>query len=84
MRWLAALVMWTFASEAGADDAQDLVAKGQELAKQGAWSQAITTFKQADAHQPRAETGSPIAVVYGGDECDGAACAETWVLARDP
>lgn len=27
--------MWMFASAAEADDAQDLVAKGQELAKQG-------------------------------------------------
>jgi hypothetical protein len=58
------LAVWTFASVAEADESQDLVAKGEELAKQGAWSQAITTFKQADAHQPRAENACFIGLAY--------------------
>jgi hypothetical protein len=49
---------------ARADDTTDLVAKGQELAKQGAWSQAITAFKQADAQQPRAQNACFIGLAY--------------------
>jgi hypothetical protein len=49
---------------ARADDTADLVAKGQELAKQGAWSQAITAFKQADAQQPRAQNACFIGLAY--------------------
>jgi hypothetical protein len=49
---------------ARADDTADLVAKGQQLAKQGAWSQAITAFKQADAQQPRAQNACFIGLAY--------------------
>lgn len=68
MRWSVALSVWMFASLAHADDAPsdnaDLVARGQELAKQGAWSQAITAFKQADATQPRAQNACFIGLAY--------------------
>src|SRR3569832_1879822 len=51
MRWSVVHTKKKNASLARADDAAsdnaDLVARGQELAKQGAWSQAITAFKQA-------------------------------------
>jgi uncharacterized protein HemY len=57
--------VWTFATTvARADDTADLVTKGQELAKQGAWSQAITAFKQADAQQPRAQNACFIGLAY--------------------
>jgi hypothetical protein len=49
---------------ARADDTADLVAKGQELAKQAEWSQAITAFKQADAQQPRAQNACFIGLAY--------------------
>ena len=68
MRWWLVLAVWMFASLARADDAPsdnaDLVARGQELAKQGAWSQAITAFKQADATQPRAQNACFIGLAY--------------------
>ena len=64
MRWAVTIALWSFASSAWADDNADLVARGQELAKQGAWSQAITAFKQADATQPRAQNACFIGLAY--------------------
>ncbi len=47
-----------------ADDADDLVAKGELLAKQGEWTQAITAFKAADALRPRAQHACLIGLAY--------------------
>jgi hypothetical protein len=47
-----------------ADDVDDLVAKGQELAKQSEYTQAIAVFKQADAKRPRATHACMIALAY--------------------
>jgi hypothetical protein len=51
-------------SAARADGVDDLVARGQELAKQAEWSQAITLFKQADAQRPRAQHACMIGLAY--------------------
>ncbi len=40
------------------------MAKGQDLAKRGEWSQAITVFKQADAQEPRAANACFIGLAY--------------------
>src|SRR3954469_25457724 len=47
-----------------ADDVDDLEAKGQELAKQSEFTQAIATFKQADAKRPRAAHACMIGLAY--------------------
>jgi hypothetical protein len=64
MRRSVVLAVWMFASPVHADETADLVEKGQELAKQGAWSQAIIAFKQADAAQPRARHACFIGLAY--------------------
>ncbi len=59
------LGVWTIASStAHADSSEDLVVKGQDLAKRGDWSQAINAFKQADAQHPRAENACFIGLAY--------------------
>jgi hypothetical protein len=63
-RWPVLVAVWMFATTASADDNADLVARGQDLARQGAWSQAITAFKQADAQQPRAQNACFIGLAY--------------------
>lgn len=52
------------ASTAKADDAEDLVASGEALAKRGEYSRAIEAFKQADARHPRAVHACLIALSY--------------------
>ncbi|HUS29021.1 MAG TPA: hypothetical protein VMZ53_10935 [Kofleriaceae bacterium] len=52
------------ADVAHADEVDDLVAKGQELAKQSEFTQAIATFKQADAKRPRAAHACMIGLAY--------------------
>ena len=47
-----------------ADDADDLVAQGEALAKQNNFSRAIEVFKQADAISPRASHACLIGLVY--------------------
>ena len=47
-----------------ADEIDELVAKGQELAKQSEWTQAIDAFKQADAKRPRALHACMIGLAY--------------------
>ena len=47
-----------------ADDADDLVASGEALAKRGEYSRAIEAFKQADARRPRALHACLIALSY--------------------
>ncbi len=73
MRWIGApsvlaLVAFAatcaFASTTRADPLDDLVAKGQELGKQGSWTQAIDAFKQADAQRHRAEYACLIGLAY--------------------
>jgi hypothetical protein len=64
MRWPVFFAVWMFATSSRADDTADLVTRGQELAKQGAWSQAITAFKQADAAEPRAQNACFIGLAY--------------------
>jgi hypothetical protein len=59
---LAALVLGT--NLAHADEVDDLVAKGQELAKQSEYTQAIAVFKQADAKRPRAAHACMIGLAY--------------------
>ena len=59
---LALLVLAT--SAARADDADELVASGEALAKRGEYSRAIDAFKQADARRPRALHACLIALSY--------------------
>jgi len=47
-----------------ADPVDDLIAKGQELGKQGELTQAIAAFKQADARRPRALHACLIGLAY--------------------
>jgi hypothetical protein len=49
---------------AHADAVDDLVAKGQDLAKRGELTQAIAAFKQADAQRPRALHACLIGLAY--------------------
>jgi hypothetical protein len=49
---------------AHADEVDDLVAKGEELAKRNEYSQAIAAFKQADAKRPRAAHACMIGLAY--------------------
>jgi hypothetical protein len=49
---------------ARADGVDDLVAKGQELARQSQWTLAIAAFKQADAQRPRALHACMIGLAY--------------------
>jgi hypothetical protein len=51
-------------STAVADEADDLVAAGEALARRGEYSQAIERFKQADARRPRARNACLIALTY--------------------
>ncbi|MFT3695407.1 MAG: carboxypeptidase-like regulatory domain-containing protein [Kofleriaceae bacterium] len=64
MRMWPIVAAWTFAAAPARADDDELVAKGKDLAKAGAWSQAITTFKQADAQQPRAQNACFIGLAY--------------------
>jgi MYXO-CTERM domain-containing protein len=51
---LCVLVASSAARVAHADDVTDLEAKGEQLAKQSEYTQAIAAFKEADLHKPRA------------------------------
>jgi hypothetical protein len=62
------LLVLTFARSARADDVDDLVAKGEALAKQSEFTSAIDTFKQADALRPRAKHACLIGLVYARRE----------------
>lgn len=63
-RRLALAILVLHATVARADEVDDLVAKGQELAKQSEFTQAIATFKQADAKRPRAAHACMIGLAY--------------------
>jgi hypothetical protein len=62
------LLVLTCARLARADDVDDLVAKGEALAKQSEFTSAIETFKQADAIRPRAKHACLIGLVYARRE----------------
>jgi hypothetical protein len=64
VRRVVVIAVLLASSRARADDVDDLVAKGQELAKQSEWTQAIATFKQADAHRTRTLHACMIALAY--------------------
>jgi len=70
-RLVACLVL--LARVASADDVADLVASGEELAKQGEWSRAIDAFKAADAKHPRAKHACLIGLAYTRRELWGEA-----------
>ncbi len=61
---LVILVGICVAVAARADDADDLVAQGEALAKQSDFSRAIEVFKKADALSPRASHACLIGLVY--------------------
>ena len=63
MRVLIAAIVCA-SSIARADDATELVARGQELARQGQYSQAIAVFKTADKLSPSADHACLIALSY--------------------
>jgi hypothetical protein len=58
------LTLLSSGSAARADDADDLVAKGERLAQQGEFTQAIVAFKEADARWPRAAHACMIGLAY--------------------
>jgi hypothetical protein len=45
-------------------EADDLAARGEELAKQGEWTRAIEAFKAADAKHPRAKHACLVGLAY--------------------
>jgi len=65
VRWLVvSCVLGVLHGAAHADAADDLVAKGQALAEQGEWTQAIDAFKAADAQRPTATHACLIGLAY--------------------
>ena len=64
MRHAIVFALLASTSLARADEVEDLVAKGEELAKAGELSQAIASFKAADAKQPRAKHACLIGLAY--------------------
>jgi hypothetical protein len=64
MRWVAALWVLAMASRAHADEVDDLVARGEALAKKGEFTTAIEAFKAADAKRPRAKHSCLIGLAY--------------------
>jgi hypothetical protein len=58
---------------AHADDVDDLVARGEDLAKQGEWSRAIDAFKAADAKRQSAKHACLIGLAYTRRELWGEA-----------
>lgn len=61
---LATVALLVCARLAHADDVDDLVARGEELAKQHEYTQAIAAFKEADAKKPRAAHACMIGLAY--------------------
>lgn len=65
MRLLGCIVTTCVASSAAyADGVTDRVAKGEDLAKQGKWTEAIENFKAADKIERRAKHACLIALAY--------------------
>lgn len=63
MRLLGGIVLFC-ATSAYADGVGERVAKGEDLAKQGKWTEAIENFKAADKLEPRAKHACLIALAY--------------------
>jgi hypothetical protein len=63
-RTLAFLIVLGAVAPARADAVDDLVARGEELARTGEFSQAIAAFKAADAQRPRAKHACLIGLAY--------------------
>lgn len=63
-----ALVMLVMAAPAWADSAADHVARGEELARQDRFTEAIAEFKRADAIEKRANHACLIALAYSRRE----------------
>ena len=61
---LVAICLLAAASPARADEVDDLVAKSEALGKQGEWTRAIATLKEADTKRPRALHACMIALAY--------------------
>src|SRR6185312_9671665 len=61
---VVAIACASAARSARADDVDELVAKGEALAKQSEYPQAIAMFKQADAKRPRAAHACMIGLAY--------------------
>ncbi len=60
---LGGLVLFC-ATAASADGVGERVARGEDLAKQGKWTEAIENFKAADKLEPRAKHACLIALAY--------------------
>lgn len=63
VRLLGGIVLFC-ATAAYADGVGEHVAKGEDLAKQGKWTEAIENFKAADKLEPRAKHACLIALAY--------------------
>jgi hypothetical protein len=61
---VAVLVSLASARPARADEADDVAARGEELAKQGEWASAIAAFKAADHAHPRATYSCLVGLTY--------------------
>ncbi len=64
MRALGCFVALCLSATAFADGVSDRVAKGEDLAKQGKWTEAIENFKAADKIDKRAKHACLIALAY--------------------
>ncbi len=64
VRALGCCVLWCLSATAFADGVAERVTKGEELAKQGKWTEAIENFKAADKVQKRAKHACLIALAY--------------------
>ncbi len=60
----AAIALLLVSSVAHADDPDALIARGEELGKQGEYTRAIELFKQADAQRPSAANACRIGLAY--------------------
>jgi hypothetical protein len=81
---LPILVIAAVARLAHADDVADLEKRGQELAKQNEYTQAIDAFKRADRLAPRAAHACMIGLAYLRREMwpQATTCDDTWELVK--
>jgi len=68
VRRLLVIVAMVAVTPAHADPVDDQVARGEELGRQGAWTQAIDHFKAADRLAPRAKHACLIGLAYARRE----------------
>ena len=61
---VAALAVGLMTGVAGADEVEDLVARGEAFGKDGEWTKAIDAFKAADAQRARAKHACLIGLAY--------------------